>query len=135
MASALYNSYKQDLLDRALAIDYDTNAINCVLYDVGARAFTAADDFRLDIAAAEVDVAADADFATKTVTDGVADADDLTYTAVSGVSIEALAIYRNVGTAATDDLIAFIDGFSAVTPNGGDITVTWDSGANRIFAF
>lgn len=134
MASALYDSYKQDLLDRGLGVDYDTDNIQCALLDTGTYTFSAAHNFRDDFSGV-VASAADANFASKTVANGVADAADLTYTAVSGASIEALGIYRNVGTAATDDLIAFIDGFSAVTPNGGDITVTWDSGANRIFAF
>jgi hypothetical protein len=33
----------------------------------------------------------------------------------------------------SNELICAIDGFSAVTPNSGDISVTWDSGANLIF--
>lgn len=138
MASALWNKYKQDLLDRVLAIDYDTNNIQCLLGDLTDYTFVAADDFRNDSTGLDglaVDLAADANFAAKTVTDGVADASDLTYTAVTGDGVDFLAIYKNVGSAATDNLIAYIDGFSAVTPNGGDITVTWDSGGNRIFAF
>lgn len=134
MASALWDSFKQDLLDRNKAIDFETNNIQCSLLQAG-YTFSAAHDFRDDFGANEVASAADANFASKTVTGGQADAADLTYTGVSGSAVTQLGIYKNVGTAATDDLIAFIDGFSSVTPNGGDITVTWDSGANRIFAF
>ena len=134
MASALWNPYKQDLLDRATGIDYDTNNIDCALLQAG-YTFVAAHDFRDDFGANEVAAAADANFSGKTVTDGVADANDLTYTSVTGSAVTQLGIYRDVGSAATDNLIAFVDGFSSVTPNGGDITVTFDSGANRIFAF
>lgn len=138
MASALWNPYKQDLLDRVLAIDYDTDAIQCLLGDLTDYTFVASHDFRdssTGLDALAVAVAADANFGAKTVTDGQCDAGDLTYTAVTGDATDFLAIYKNVGTAATDPLLAFIDGFTPVTPNGGAITVTWDSGAERIFAF
>jgi hypothetical protein len=44
-------------------------------------------------------------------------------------------IYKDTGTAATSPLIAYIDTATGlpVTPNGGDITVTWDNGSNKIF--
>ena len=46
---------------------------------------------------------------------------------------EALILYKQ-GTAANNSpLIAYIDGFSNVDFNGGQVTVVWDSGANRIF--
>ena len=44
-------------------------------------------------------------------------------------------IYQDSGVEATSRLIANIDAATGlpVTPNGTDITVQWDSGANRIF--
>jgi hypothetical protein len=45
-------------------------------------------------------------------------------------------LYKHTGSDATARLIAYIDTASSglpVTPNGGDIVVQWDSGANRIF--
>lgn len=70
-----------------------------------------------------------------TVASGVADAADVTYTSVSGASIEAIIIYKDTGTQSTSRLIAYIDSATGLplTPNGGDITVQWDNGANRIF--
>lgn len=73
---------------------------------------------------------------SKTVTSGVADAADVTFTAVTGASVEAIIIYKHTGTDATSRLICYIDTASSglpVTPNSGDITVTWDNGANKIF--
>ena len=72
---------------------------------------------------------------TKTTTLGVFDADNITFSSVSGDVSEALIIYRHTGTDSTSELIAYIDGATGlpVTPNGGDITITWDSGANKIF--
>jgi phage tail sheath gpL-like len=66
----------------------------------------------------------------------VADAADFSWTGVSGAQSEAIVVYKDTGSAATSNLIAFIDTATnlPVTPNGGDITVTLDNGANRIFA-
>jgi hypothetical protein len=54
---------------------------------------------------------------------------------VSGASVEALVIYIDTGVAGTSRLVAYIDtGVTGlpVTPNGGDITITWN--ASGIFA-
>lgn len=72
--------------------------------------------------------------ASKTVTNGVFDAADYTLTAVvTGHTITQFVIFYDTGTDATSNLIAHFDGFNSVT-NGGDVTVTWDSGSARIFA-
>lgn len=66
--------------------------------------------------------------------DGVIDAADITFTAAAGDPCEFLLIYKNTGVEATSNLLIYIDTATGlpVTPNSGDITVTWDSGANRI---
>lgn len=89
----------------------------------------------LDDIAAGGRVAVSGALAGKTVTNGVADADDVTFTSVTGDVCEALIIYQHTGTESTSRLIAYIDSATGlpVTPNGGNITVQWDSGANRIF--
>ena len=131
MASALYNSYKQDMLGRASGIDLDTDTIQAALVDTGTYTFAATHTTRSQLTGV-VAATASAALSSKTVTDGVFDAADCTFTAVSGASVEAVVLYKVVGTAATDLLIAYIDGIS-VTPNGGDIIVSWSSGASRIF--
>jgi hypothetical protein len=81
-------------------------------------------------------VATSGAFASKTFTAGVFDAADVTLVAVTGDPFESIVIYDNTpATEATKDLIAFIDTATGLptTPNGGDITVQWDAGANRIF--
>lgn len=78
----------------------------------------------------------DQTLSNKATTTGLFDADDITFSAVSQSStktIGALVIYKDTGTAATSPLIAYIDGFTAITPNGGDVAVSWDSGTNRVF--
>jgi hypothetical protein len=70
-----------------------------------------------------------------TATAGACDAADITFSSVTGTSIEAILIYKDTGTESTSPLIAYIDTATGlpITPNGGDIIVTWDSGTNKIF--
>ena len=65
----------------------------------------------------------------------MADAADITHTAVSGASVESIEVYKDSGVESTSRLIANIDTATGlpVTPNGGDITVAWDNGVNKIF--
>lgn len=68
---------------------------------------------------------------------GVCDAGDITFTSVpTGGPYEYIVIYKDDGSAdATSQLIACIDTATGlpVTTNGGNVNVTWDSGANKIF--
>lgn len=52
---------------------------------------------------------------SKTVTQGVFDAADQTFTNVTGSTVQAIAIYKDTGTAGTSRMIAFIAGKVAVT--------------------
>ena len=78
-----------------------------------------------------------ASIGTKTATSGIADGADTLFTGVSGPTVGALAILKSTATANASDwpLIAYIDTATGmpVGPNGGDITVQWDSGDNKIF--
>jgi hypothetical protein len=72
----------------------------------------------------------------KTTTAGVFDGDDVTFTAVAGgATINYLVIYQDTGTPGTSRLIACIDTATGIplSTNGGDITIQWDNGANKIF--
>jgi len=133
MANALYDKGREGFLDGS--IDWDTDTIKCVLVDTA--------DYTVDLAAHDNldDIPAGARVATsdaltgKTVAAGVADADDVTFSAVTGDPSEALVIYKDTGTASTSRLIAYVDDATGlpVTPNGGDITIQWDSAASKIF--
>ena|SRR5687767_981476 len=133
MANALYDLGRQAFLDGDL--DWAANNIKVLLIDTGAYTVNlATDQFHAIIPGAAI-IATSANLAGKTSTAGVADANDVTFTAVSGASVEALVIYQDSGASVTSRLIAYIDTATGlpVTPNGGNITVTWDNGANRIF--
>ena len=132
MASSLYGSGREGFL--AGDIDWDADAIRAVLVDTGTYTVNLTADLDYADLTGVVDVESGT-FTSKTVALGVADAADITFTAVTGATAEAIVIFLDTGTAANDLLIAYIDTATGlpVTPNGGDITVSWDGGANKIF--
>ena len=132
MANALYNKGKQKFL--AADIDMEVDTIKAALVD--SASYTpnmSTDEFYSSVSAGTVGTPQT--LASKTVTAGVFDAADITYTAVTGAQCEYIVIYKDTGTPSTSALIALIDTATnlPVTPNGGDISVTWDNGANKIF--
>jgi len=71
----------------------------------------------------------------KSTEGGAADANDVTFSSVSGPTVEAILLYRDSGSESTSNLIVWLDTATGlpITPNGGDIIVTWDNGVNKIF--
>ena len=135
MANVLFDAYVNNILTQAATqVDMDGDTIKVVLVDEGTDTpLPATDDFLDDIlAGARV---ATGTLAGKTVTGRVFDASDLTFTAVTGASVESIVIYKDTGTESTSRLIVYINSATnlPVTPNGGDITIAWDNGANKIF--
>jgi hypothetical protein len=132
MANAIYPKYKEALLDAAANVDINDGTVKVALIDTNTYTYNAAHDFYNDVSGV---VGTPQTIDNTTVTNGVFDGDNVTYTAVTGDSVEALIIYIDTGDAATSRLVAYIDtGVTGlpVTPNGGDITVTWN--ASGIFA-
>jgi len=134
MANAVYPIYKAALLTAAsnTSLDQDdtTNGPFCALVDTGTYTYSAAHDFYSDLSGV-VGTDQRIDDPTVAAAAGLFDGADLTYTAVSGNSVEALVVYRkNSGANTTWRLVFFQDtGVSGlpVTPNGGNITVTWNA--------
>ena len=133
MANALYDKGREAFLTGG--INWSGDSIKAVLVDTGAYTVNLATHQFLSDIPAGARIATSANLSAKTVAAGVADAADSLFTAVSGASVEAVVLYKDTGTAGTSPLIAYIDTASGlpVTPNGGDITVVWDNGANKIF--
>lgn len=126
MANAIYSKYKEALLDGATNIDVNDGTVKVALIDTGAYTYNSAHDFYDDVSGV---VGTPQTIANTTVTNGLFDGDNVTFTAVSGNSVEALIIYIDTGSAATSRLVAYIDtGVTGlpVTPNGGDISITWN---------
>ncbi len=133
MANALYPTFKE-LLIGAGGVNLDSDTIKVALIDTGTYTYSAAHDFYNDLSGV---VGTPQTIANTTIASGVFDGDNVTFSSVTGNSVEALVIYKDTGNTATSNLIAYIDtGVTGlpVTPNGGNITVTWDNGANKIFA-
>lgn len=135
MANLLYTPFVNSYLTGgANAVDFDTDDIRVILIDVADYTLDATNhDFLDDIpGAARVATVA---LTGESVTGRVFDANDAVFTSVTGDVSEALVIYKHTGTEGTSRLIAYIDTATGlpVTPNGADITVQWDNGANKIF--
>jgi len=132
MANAIYDLFKQELMkgtaNNLLNSAEGATGVFCALVDTGAYTFSQAHQFYSSLSGI---VGTDQEILTKTQATGVFDGTDLTYTAVTGNSVEALVLYRkNAGANTTWPLIAFIDtGVTnlPVTPNGGNITITWNA--------
>ena len=133
MANALFDKARQRFLEGQF--NWLTDTIKAVLVDTGTYTPNlSAHEFLSDISTA-ARVATSGAFTGKSTAGGAADANDITFTSVSGPSIEAIVIYKDTGTDSTSPLIAYIDTATGlpITPNGGDIIVTWDNGPNKIF--
>jgi len=136
MANAIYPKYKEAMMNGLTNIDLVGGNVKAALYDTGTRAYTSTDQFYSDISAAVVGTPV-AISATKSVTNGVFNTttNTTTFTAVSGNSAEAIVLYIDTGTTTTSRLVCFLDTNVTnlpVTPNGGNITVTWN--ASGLFA-
>lgn len=132
MANAIYPEYKEDLLagtaGRNINVDDATDGPFCALVDTGTYTYSSAHEFYSSLSGV---VGTDQRIATPTVANGTFDGDNLTYTSVTGASVEALVIYRhNAGANTTWPLVCYIDTSVTglpVTPNSGNITVTWNA--------
>ena len=133
MANALFDKARQRFLEGQF--NWNTDTVKAVLVDTGTYTVNlSAHEFLSDIGTG-ARISTSGAFTGKTTTGGAADANDITFTSVTGASIEAIVLYKDTGTDATSPLIAFIDTATGlpITPNDGDIIVTWDNGANKIF--
>lgn len=133
MANALYDKGRQAFA--TAGINWTSDTIKAVLVDTGAYTVNlATHEFLSDIAGG-ARIATSAALSSKTATAGVCDAADVTYSSVTGATVEAVVIYKDTGSDATSNLIAYMDSATGlpITPNGGDINLVFDNGANKIF--
>ena len=133
MANALYDKGREAFLNGS--INWSSDTIKCVLLDAADYTPNLSTHQYLSDVPGAARVGTPQTLGTKTSTAGVADAADATFPAVTGDPSEYLLIYKDTGVEGTSPLIALIDTATGlpVTPNGGDITVAWDNGANKIF--
>nr|WP_313379356.1 hypothetical protein [Moraxella sp.] len=133
MANTLFDNARQMFLEAQ--INWMTDTVKCILVNTGAYTVqTATHKFLSDISSS-ARATAPVTLTAKSTVGGAANAADCTFTSVSGPSIGAIVIYKDTGSESTSPLIAWIDTATGlpITPNGGDIIVTWDKGTNKIF--
>lgn len=133
MANALYPLWKEQLLQFTTNNNLSAGTVKVALIDTGTYTYSAAHQFYSSASAAAIGTPQT--IGSKTFTNGVFDGADVTFTAVTGNSVEALVIYIDTGVTGTSPLVAYIDTSVTglpVTPNGGNIAITWN--ASGIFA-
>lgn len=140
MANALFDPGREGFL--AGEIDFDTAVFKSAL--VRSYTFSAAHKFVSDVTTAGgVLHVTSAALTSKTVTSGVADAADVLFSAVTAnagnhsvLLFQSSAVTGGADVAATAQrLVAWIDTGTnfPIVPNGGDVTIAWDNGTNKIF--
>lgn len=140
MTSGVYDIAKQAFLGTGTRIDLDADTIKVGLVNITA-------DYTVDLTATSMTgitrYAGTTDqtlgsLTIVTTSHVVAfDAADATFSsvAVSGTkTVGGFVVYKFVTNDAGSTPILYVDGFTAVLPNGGDLTVQFDNGNNRIFS-
>jgi len=141
VANAVFPKAKEGFLDGS--IDLDTAVIKVAL--VRGYTYSSSHEFVSDVTGAGATLhATSSGLSSKDVTNGVFDADDVTFTTPStNASQHSLLIFQSSAVGGGSDVasssqrvIAWIDTGTGVpiVPAGGDITVVWDSGSNKIFS-
>jgi hypothetical protein len=141
MSNFLYSSFKTALLTNGLGTGVSmTNTtspkVTAALVSTSYAPTSASTDQYWSAGTAAL-IGTKTALSSPTVTAGVFNAATLDFGNVSaGGTATAIVLFFDTGTPATSQLIAYIDTATGlpVVPNGGDIQVAWDTGANKIFA-
>ncbi|WP_151803698.1 hypothetical protein [Acinetobacter bereziniae] len=133
MANTLFDKARQRFLEGQ--INWLTDTVKVLLVSTTAYTVNASTHEFLSDISGSARIAGPVTLTGKSTAGGAADGADVTFTAVTGGAIGAIVIYIDSGSEATSPLIAYLDTATGlpITPNGGDIIVTWDNGANKIF--
>jgi hypothetical protein len=131
MANAVYPKYKESLLNgdaNTALTGSGSTGLYAALVDTGTYTYSSAHQFYSSLSGV---VGTDQEVTSPTLTNGLIDGGDVTYSSVSGNSVEAIVLYRkNAGANTTWRLVAYIDTSVTglpVTPNGGNISITWNA--------
>jgi hypothetical protein len=129
MADAIYPKYKRNLMIANTAVDLNANtgaAVKVALVQGGYTYSDLHEDF--------ADLSNLTEFSGTTggtvYANGTFDMADVTFPSVAaGPAVTAVVLYRWNSTDANSPLVAYLDSLTGlpVTPNGGDITIQWDS--------
>jgi hypothetical protein len=116
-----------------------TDTIKVVLLDLAKYTFNAAHQFLSDLIGTNDPRIGTAQTITTPELDntGVFSGDPITFSALTGSTVGGMAIFKDTGTPSTSALIGYYDhdingNPISFMPNGTDVTVPWDTGANKI---
>jgi hypothetical protein len=134
MASGLFDSGRAAFLQGDLQWKVSTSHdFRTALVDSGVTVPNlATHDMHDDLSSAIVGTPVSFTASSLTSAAGAADGEDIVFTAVTGNSCEGVIIYRWTGTSGTSPLVCWVE-FTAVTPNGGNITIQWQGTTPFIF--
>lgn len=145
MANAIYPKYKAAMRTKS-SNAFDLSAVGttvkAALVDTGTYTYSTASQYYDESTSSDVQsatVGTPVELTVKSVDSGTGAFKvslSTVFTAVSGGGttkdiLEAIVLYVDTGTPTTSPLVAYIDtGVTGlpVTPNGGDITITWNAG-------
>lgn len=137
MANSLYDNARAQYLTAGL--NWSSDNIKVALIDTSIYTVNLSTHANLSDVSGSAIIATSANLSSKTTTGGAAGAANVTFTAVTYVAGSGQAggilIYKDSGVSSTSTLIAFINVATGlpITPNGGDIIISWDTGTNKIF--
>lgn len=138
--SAIYNSFKRDVLNGNIDLDTDTIGValvsNSPAYTPDIDAETVVDDV-LDggITASEL---SGTGYARKTLSvtvsqdnvddEGVADATDLSWTGLDAGTIDGMLVFKDTGSDTTSNLVCYLTSADfPLTTNGGDVNLNFNA--------
>ncbi len=127
MANALYEKWGENVYQYTSNYCLSTGTVKAALVTSG-YTFSQTHQFYSSVSASVVGTPQT--IGSKTYTNSVFDGADVTFPSVTGSQAVAIVLFIDTGVAATSPLFAFIDtGVTnlPVTPNGGDIAITWDA--------
>lgn len=133
MANTFYDKARERFA--TAQINWNTDTIKAQLVDAGAYTVNGTSHEFLSDVPVGARIGAPVTLTGKTALAGAMDADNTQFTGITGPTIEAVVIYKDGGTDGTSPVIVYLDTGSGlpITPNTGDIILTWDNGTNKIF--
>lgn len=133
MASAVYNSFKRDIMNGSIDLDTDTIKVALVssTYTADIDAHTKLSDITNEVSgtgytAGGNTLASLAVTADNTDDEGVFDASDTNW-ASSTITARGAVVYKSTGTASTSPLICYIDFGSDQVSSSGNFVIQWNS--------
>lgn len=130
MAQALYDAYKEDLLDSTVQ-NFTGGAIDVIFVTTG-YSFSAAHTSFTNLGANAVGDGGTAranaeNLQNPSATSGVADADDPVFASVTGTNVNAFVVFYDSGTDGTSLLFGYFDSIGTATYSAQQVTIAFDA--------